>query len=124
VFGHVTRLKTSPAKSSVIPIQCAKNDLRIIFLLTRVILESLKMNWTVQLRTSLAHILVFHLQIIRKPTKTELHAMIGKVVDYLPRWKASLMTRVIAKLWLRSIVLTVIPMYQMIALDFLMGQDS
>jgi hypothetical protein len=96
VFGHVTRLKTSPAKSSVIPIQCAKNDLRIIFLLTRVILESLKRNWTVQLRTSLAHILVFHLQIIRKPTKTKLHPLIDKVVDYFPRWKGSLMTRVVA----------------------------
>jgi hypothetical protein len=31
---------------------------------------------------------------MRKHTKTELHHLIDKVVDYLPRWKASLMTRV------------------------------
>jgi hypothetical protein len=64
---------------------------------------------------------------ISKPTKERLLPFVDKVVDYLPRWKASFMNRV-GRLVLAKVVLTVVPIYLLIALDlpkwFIKGIDT
>lgn len=104
VFGHVTGLKTNLAKSSVIPIQCAEDDLRIIEETTDCAIKDFPSTYLGLPLT------------IRKPAKAELHPLIDKVADSLPGWKASLMTRV-GRLTMVRTVFTAIPIYQMIALD-------
>lgn len=82
VFVHVTGtgLKTNLAKSSVIPIQCAEDDLRII---------EKTMDSAI---TDFPCTYIGLLLRIRKPTKAKLHPLIDKVAES-PGWKASLMTR-------------------------------
>lgn len=66
VFGHVTGLKTNLAKSSVIPIQCAEDDLRIIEEMTDCAIKDFPSTYLGLPLT------------IRKPAKAELHPLLIK----------------------------------------------
>jgi len=59
---------------------------------------------------------------ISKPTKEGLLPFVDKVADYLPRWKASFMNRA-GRLVLVKVVLTVVPIYLLIALDLSSGSS-
>jgi hypothetical protein len=105
-FGHASSLLTNMSKSTVSPIQCSHDEM----LLTAEILSCTVKDFPCSyLGLPLS---------IHKPTKEVLLPLIDKVVGRLPRWKASLMNRVVHLVMVR-VVLTTTPIYSMMDMDLL-----
>ena len=102
IFGHASGLKTYMQNSSITPIGCSDAEPAVI---CEVMPCHLKEFPCTYLGLPLT---------IRKPTKTELQPLIDKVANSLPGWQASLMNRA-RHLITDCVVLTYIPIYQMIA---------
>lgn len=104
IFGVASGLLINIHKSSVSPIRCDADALA-----------------TIQdvLPCEVKHFPCTYLGLplsVKKLTKAELQPLVGKVADYLPGWRASLMTKA-GRLVLVRVVLTAAPIYSMIALD-------
>ncbi|WVZ70614.1 hypothetical protein U9M48_019263 [Paspalum notatum var. saurae] len=103
-FGHVSGLGCNLSKSSAAPIQCSADDLAII---------------SGELTCSVTNFPCTYLGLpltIKKPTKSDLLPLVGKVADKLPGWKAPLLSRA-GQLVVVKVVLTATPIHLMTALD-------
>lgn len=103
-FGIASGLHTNMAKSSIVPIRCEGDEV-----------EAARVVMGCTTATFPCKYLGLPLS-IRKLTKADLQAIVDKVVDRLPSWKAALMARY-GRLILVKAVLTAIPIYLLIALD-------
>ncbi|WVZ55719.1 hypothetical protein U9M48_006344 [Paspalum notatum var. saurae] len=104
VFGHASGLRTNFSKSSIFPINCTETDLDVI-----------KQEMACGVSAFPCKYLGIPLT-IRKPTKADLLPLVDKVVDCLPKWKASLLNRA-RRLVVVKTVFSVIPIHLMTALD-------
>lgn len=80
LFGAASGLKMNIQKSSVVPIQCLKEDLAVVQRILPCELIEFSCKY---LGLPLS---------IRKLTKDQIQPIIAKIVDQLPGWKAELMT--------------------------------
>ena len=104
LFGHASGLRTNLSKSSISPIHCTDDE---VALSANILSCSIKAFPCTYLGLPLS---------IGKPTKEALLPLVDKVADYLPGWKASLLSKA-GRLVLVKVVLTVVPLYLLIALD-------
>jgi hypothetical protein len=105
MFGHASGLRTNLSKSAVSPIHCTDE----LALTANSLSCSIKAFPCTYLGLPLT---------IGKPTKEVLLPLVDKVADYLPGWNASLLNRA-GRLILVKVVLTVVPIYLLIAMDLL-----
>jgi hypothetical protein len=103
-FGHASGLRTNLAKSSVSPINCTNEDLKVLSELLDCEVRNFPCTY---LGIPLT---------IRKPIKSDMLPLIDKIAAYLPRWKASPMSRAGRLVTVRA-VFSAIPIHVMLALD-------
>lgn len=104
IFVHALGLMTNMQKSSITPIRCNEEELEVIVNVLPCEIKDFPCSY-----------LGLPLN-VKKLSKTDLHALVDKVADDLPMWKASLMNR-IGRLISVRVVLFAIPIYLMIAMD-------
>jgi hypothetical protein len=81
LFGNASGLITNMAKSSVTPIHCSTTDI-----------EEIQEHLPCRIENFPIKYLELPLS-IKRLTKPQLQPLIDRLADYLPRWKADLMTR-------------------------------
>lgn len=81
IFGHASGLVTNMQKSSITPIRCNEDELKVISNMLPCEVKDFPCSY-----------LGLPLN-IKKPSKAKLQAPVDKVADYLPMWKASLMNK-------------------------------
>jgi len=104
LFGEASGLHTNVQKSSIVPIRCGPEQLAVV--------SGVLPCEVIDFPCKYLGLLLS----IRKLTKTDLQPIVDKIADMLPGWKAALMSTA-GRAVLVKAVLTVIPVYLLIALD-------